>query len=364
MDIFDRLERHRNGDLGESYKHGASTDLDNSFIVIEQGQRRMTKRQRRLSSHKNTENIEGNEKIESRRLSEEGWAGQGRHVATGEREGETETKFQHLCFASGSSEDTCKLRAQCVDDYVGYLDRRVAQCMNDADIDVFEALTSMVYRGTRAALESGKHGVSSNVEAHMRHGMERIPTGLVFANGVHSADHTGAFSALKRYMEGRGCKVALLSPSCFVSSRNICSVLSRIISQISDTDTLGSSHDPSACCTMDDLVEWYQSLSLATSGGEGMKAPIAIIVESLEMTDSEMLQDLITIMSERFREFPHVLLLGLTTTDGSLFDALPHQLVDRSLVCLKFEMVSIFLCMKILIYHKSCCCSRHWSERA
>jgi hypothetical protein len=228
--------------------------------------------------------------------------------------------------------------------------------MNDADIDVFEALLAMAYTGTREALEAGKHWVSSNVEAKMGHGMEKIPTGLIFANGVHSADHTGAFSALKRYMEGRGCQVALLSPSCFVSSRNICSVLSRILSQISDADTLGSSHDPNACCTMDDLVEWYQSLSLVTSEGQGMKAPVVIIVESLEMTDSEMMQDLIKILSERFREFPHVLLLGLTTTDGTLFDALPHQLVDRSLACEKFEMVSTFPRVKILIYYKSCGC--------
>jgi len=283
-----------------------------------------------LSSHRTTENIEFNEESDY---------GNKRRVDAADREEETEREFQHLCFASNSSEDTCRLRAQCVDGYVEYLDRRVAQCMNDADMDVFEALSTMAYTGNRAALETGKHGGCSNVEAHIRHGMKKIPTGLVFTNGVHSADHSGAFSSLKRYMEGAKCRLALLSPSSFGASRNICSVLSRILSQISDADTRGSSHDPNACCTMDDLVEWYQNLSPIASGVQEMKAPVVIIVESLEMTDSETLQDLIKILSERFHEFPHVLLLGLTTTDGTVYDALPHQLVDRSLACEKFEMV-------------------------
>jgi len=332
MDIFDRLDRHRNGDHGQSYRQGASADLeDNSFTVIEQGQRRLTKRQRRLSSsHKTTERI---------KLDKESESGNKRHVGAADREEETEREFQQLCFASGSSDNVCRLRAQCVDNYVEYLDSHVSQCMNDADMDVFEALSTMAYQRNKTDLEAGKHGDCSSAEACRRHGMKKIPTGLVFANGVHSADHTGAFSSLKRYMEGRRCRVALLSPSSFGSSGNICSVLSRILSQISNSDTCGSSHDPNVCCTMDDLVEWYRSLSLIAAGVQEMKVPVVIIVESLEMTDSETLQDLIKILSERFHEFPHVLLLGLTTTDGTLYDALPHQLVDRSLACEKFEMV-------------------------
>ena len=90
------------------------------------------------------------------------------------------------------------------------------------------------------------------------------------------------------------------------------------------------------CFDMDDMIEWYKT-SVAPSADT---QPLIIIVESVETTQSEKLQDLIHTLHEAYPFFPHLLMLGLTTARETIADALPHSMVDRCLCCYKFSMAS------------------------
>lgn len=213
--------------------------------------------------------------------------------------------------------------------------------------NVFDHVISRLEENVRATMQGEDEHVFGEVDELAKHCLKRhtrgydhvIPTGLVFGGGVNSADHSRLFPAIKEYLEGKQCRVALLSPNAF-TGKTVGFTLRKIIDQLkkddSEVDQVAFEED---YFDMDDMVEWYKT----HVASEGEIQPIIIIVESVETTQSGMLQDLIHLLHEAYPFLPHILLLGLTTASETLADALPHSMVDRYLCCFKFAMASSVL---------------------
>lgn len=227
--------------------------------------------------------------------------------------------------------------------------KKKRQRIISSDSGIFDSILSRLEEMVRLNMQREDEHVFEEVDGLARHCLKRhiegydhvIPTGLVFGGGVNSADHSRLFPAMKSFLEGKNCRVALLSPNAFIG-RTIGFTLEKIMDQMKNHDQ--EAHHTgleSECFEMEDLVDWYESHVAASSKGD--LQPLIIIVESVETTPSEMLQDLIHVLHESYPFLPHLLLLGLTTTSETLADALPHSMVDRYLCCYKFEMAPSML---------------------
>lgn len=301
MDILNRLQP---GSVDEA-AFGEDHLEDSPFIVIRRGKRKLSTRR----------------------------GGQSAEAKEGESQVE-EDVFDDLCFQGVGGSATRRGQNKAGDtvnntvrgvDFDGFLDRleeSVKLNMQHADEHVFEGVLNLAKRSAR------RH--ASDFDS-------TILTGLVFAGGVNSADHSRIFPALKEYLETRGCRVALLSPLAF-TGKTLSFTLGKVLDQMRKegediSDLLDEDKD---YLTMDDMVGWYGKYATGKKGRDAQ--PLVIIVESVETTRSEALQDFIHVLHERYSSVPHLLLLGLTTTSETLADALPHRYIDRCLACYNFDL--------------------------
>ena len=75
------------------------------------------------------------------------------------------------------------------------------------DAGVFQSLLEFAQRSHRPLAAGGSTGAAA--------GFQRVPTGLVLAGGVNSADHMCTFPNLAAFLHRAGCYVALLQPASF-----------------------------------------------------------------------------------------------------------------------------------------------------
>eukprot|EP00889_Picochlorum_renovo_P002521 jgi/Picre1/29551/NNA_004937.t1 len=300
MDILNRLQP---GAVDEATFEDDHLE-DSPFIVIHRGKRKLSTRR----------------------------GGQGAEAKEGESQVEEEL-FDELCLQGVSTSATRRGKKKSgnkanigngigFDAFLDHLEESVKLNMQRADEHVFEGVLNLAKRSARR---------------HPSDFDSTILTGLVFAGGVNSADHSRIFPALKQYLESSGCRVALLSPLAF-TGKTLSFTLAKMLDQMRKegediSDYLDEGKD---YFTMDELVGWYEKYARGKKGRETQ--PLVIIVESVETTRSEALQDFIHVLYERYSSIPHLLLLGLTTTSETLADALPHTYIDRCLTCYNFDL--------------------------
>lgn len=213
-----------------------------------------------------------------------------------------EKKFKSLCFSTPRTSSV-------FDRIVGAMDERWFQTMKSEEGDLSQGLLELAHRSARSSYANAYGGL--------------IQTGLMFGS------HHAIFHDLKLFLESNGCRVALLSPSAFVG-KTVSHTLEKIAGQLSK-DSLVAAGGVSS----DDLVAWYRA------NVKGKKEPLVFIVESVETTQSDMLQDLVHVLHECCPRMPHLLLLGLRTTTETLADAIPHSMIDRYLCCYKFQTTPV-----------------------
>jgi hypothetical protein len=80
-------------------------------------------------------------------------------------------------------------------------------------------------------------------------GCQRMPTALVLAGGVNSADHSSTFPSLAAHLREQGCYVALLQPHSFGKAPG--DVIGEVLRQMSGLTASKAEH-------MAALVQWYQ----------------------------------------------------------------------------------------------------------
>jgi len=322
MDIYERLKARAGGSEADedsllSNEHGDRlTDSSESpFVIIQRGSKRSQQaRNRRNLSEANADDglsIRGQETEFRRACFEE-------RVET--KDG-SKTKRPSKANVSSSannlhrdSQIDLETRANVFDSVLGTVDRTIKEQMQIADESVFQE----IYSFSERTMKKRTKEVDS-----------LLPTGLVIGGGVSSADYSRVFPAMKIYLEEHGCRVALLAPNDF-NGKTLSYTLEKILLQASresETDVLASGF-----CSMDDIVGWHANHMLGSS------CPLIIIVESVEMSQAQMLQDLIHVLHAHNQAIPQLLLLGLTTTRATLMDAVPHSMVDRCLRCQNFEM--------------------------
>jgi hypothetical protein len=310
MDILDRVKgrgHHRDEDDGEGQEEdltGFDDSLvgegdDNPFIAITKGSRRDISSRKRKTSWKNEENA----------------------------------RFDGLCLTRGVT-PRCKTPPGLKNGASGL----------QHSCKIFDSVMSALEDKFRIAIQQEDRHVLAEVDELATHCLKRhthgydhvIPTALVFGGGVNSADHSRLFPEIKKYLEGKNCRVASLSPNAF-TGKTVGFTLGKMIDQMKRGESEVDCTDvENECFDMDDMIEWYKT-SVAPSADT---QPLIIIVESVETTQSEKLQDLIHTLHEAYPFFPHLLMLGLTTARETLADALPHSMVDRCLCCYKFSMAS------------------------
>jgi origin recognition complex subunit 3 len=127
-----------------------------------------------------------------------------------------------------------------------------------------EGRMQAVLEGTDAAvcaslldLARRRHLAPPAAAALPRHGLHRVPTGLVLAGGVNSADHVATFPGLAAHLRGAGCHVALLQPACF--AQGVGAALNTALRQLSGL--ADSQADQFAA-----LAAWYRD-EVGTGGG-------------------------------------------------------------------------------------------------
>ncbi len=213
-----------------------------------------------------------------------------------------EKKFKSLCFSTSRTSSV-------FDRIVGAMDERWFQTMKSEEGDLSQGLLELAHRSARSSYANAYGGL--------------IQTGLMFGS------HHAIFHDLKHFLESNGCRVALLSPSAFMG-KTVSYTLEKIAGQLSKESLVVAGGVSS-----DDLVAWYRA------NVKGRKEPLVFIVESVETTQSDMLQDLVHVLHECCPRMPHLLLLGLRTTTETLADAIPHSMIDRYLCCYKFETTPV-----------------------
>lgn len=102
-------------------------------------------------------------------------------------------------------------------------------------------------------------------------GCQRVPTGLVLAGGVNSADHCHTFPRLAAFLRQHGCYAALLHPHSLGKVPG--DAIGEVLRQLSGMAASKAEH-------MDALRQWYQDetgagrqQAAAAAGGEAAAAP-------------------------------------------------------------------------------------------
>lgn len=321
---------------------GANRALESAFAVLNEGPPPMTARQQKTK------------KEQSR-----SWEEAGRQLML--------EAFPRI-YAQESEASRIE-RAEAFDTCWGVIEQHVQSAMESTDARVFASLLELAQRSHALCLQ----------EANLlRRGLHPIPTGLVLAGGVNSADHVRTFPNLAAHLRQAGCYVALLPPSAF--ARSLAEALNSALRQLSGMGETSADQ-------FEALAAWYaeevgSGLPTATppeahpsaedgdaNGSRRLRArpmqeaavvatqdqvanrgrPLVIVVESTEAVQPGTLEDLVSVLSEGYPRFPVTLVLGLTTTAAALHAALPSYLIDRALECHHFNLATAMARLDTLV---------------
>ena len=128
------------------------------------------------------------------------------------------------------------------------------ETLEGADAPVFQALLNFAQQSHQ--VPSAAPTAPAAFPDHV--GCQRLPTGLVLAGGVNSADHCRTFPNLAAYLRGQGCYVALLQPHTF--GRVPGEAIGETLRQMSGLADSRAEH-------MAALVQWYRDETAAGAAG-------------------------------------------------------------------------------------------------
>lgn len=142
------------------------------------------------------------------------------------------------------------------------------EALEGTDAGVFDDLLAFARQSHRPPTTADAAAGAAGAVAQPAHlgGCQRLPTGLVLAGGVNSADHCRTFPSLAEHLRKAGCYVALLQPAGFGKSPG--EAAGEILRQLSGLKDSKAEH-------MDALVQWYQDetgAALASGAGAGAAA--------------------------------------------------------------------------------------------
>lgn len=163
------------------------------------------------------------------------------------------------------TEDSRLQRASAFDSCWNSIEQRIQSTLESTDAQVFSSILN---------LARTKHPSARTIPTWIsHHGLHRIPTGVVLAGGVNSADHVRTFPNLASYLREAGCYVSLLTPSTLSSS--LSEVINSTLRQFSGL------HD-TAADQFAALTAWYQdelehSLQHTTTTAAGAGAATTMI---------------------------------------------------------------------------------------
>jgi len=250
------------------------------------------------------------------------------------------------------TEDSRLQRASAFETVWSSIDSRIQSCLESTDAAVYDSLLSL------AKLRHPTDGLPTNTPAY---GLHRIPTGLVLAGGVNSADHVRTFPNLANYLRSEGCYVALLRPYDF--GKSVSDALNAALRQLSGLNETRAD-------TFQALAAWYAdelshnsptthaaATTAAVAGTSRVQAlnqnvnttatttanqinnkqrPLVVIVESTEAVLDTTLSDLVCVLSEGWPQLPITLVLGLNIAAS----AVPASLTDRALDCYEYNLAT------------------------
>lgn len=125
----------------------------------------------------------------------------------------------------------------------GALAQHIQEVLRGTDAAVFQALLEFARSSHPAASITIPGFPGAGV------GCQRMPTALVLAGGVNSADHSSTFPSLAAHLREQGCYVALLQPHSFGKAPG--DVIGEVLRQMSGLTASKAEH-------MAALVQWYQ----------------------------------------------------------------------------------------------------------
>ena len=259
-------------------------------------------------------------------------------------------------------------RAAAFDIVWAAIETKIKACLERTDAEVFASLLDY------ARLHHPSEQFLASTPAH---GLHKIPTGLVLAGGINSADHVRTFPNFAAHLRSQGCYVALLQAHNM--DKSLGDGISAVMQQFSgETDTRKTKFD--------NLLEWYaNTISQTTTGAAGAHVedaiagssaaaeegtrvagrkrrrvatsypgvldtsqaiinnrtrPLVIIIESVEAVPSDILTDFVTVLSEGWRSLPVCLIMGVTTTVAALHASLAPVFIERTIAYTQFNLVS------------------------
>ena len=137
---------------------------------------------------------------------------------------------------------------------------RLKETLEGADAPVFQALLSFAQQSHQAPSAASAAATAAFPDYA---GCQRLPTGLVLAGGVNSADHCHTFPNLAAYLRSQGCYMALLQPHTF--GRVPGDAIGETLRQMSGLAESRAEH-------MAALQQWYRD---ETAAGAEAPAPAA-----------------------------------------------------------------------------------------
>jgi len=249
------------------------------------------------------------------------------------------------------TEDSRLQRASAFETVWASIDSRIQSCLESTDAAVYDSLLKL------AKLHHPTDDLRTQTPAY---GLHRIPTGLVLAGGVNSADHVRTFPKLANHLRSEGCYVALLRPYDF--GKSVSDALNAALRQLSGLhETRADTFQALAAWYADELTQDRSTTTTAAAAAiagtsksqainqnvhtsatttvqqiNNKERPLVIIVESTEAVLDTMLSDLVCVLSEGWPQLPITLVLGLNIAAS----AVPASLTDRALDCYEYNLAT------------------------
>lgn len=276
-------------------------------------------------------------------------------------------------------------RAAAFDTVWSAINAKIKACLESTDAEVFASLSDFAIR----------HHPSEHVlETTPTHGLHKIPSGLVLAGGINSADHVRTFPNLAAHLRAQGCYVALLQAHDM--DRSLGDGISAVMQQFSGENDKKKDK-------FEHVLEWYKAQTASSStlagggvggastadneppqdaavGGEegpsnrkrkratapapsattaaangsqkefhnNLDRPLVIIIESVEAVPSDILTDFVTVFSEGWKVLPISLIMGVTTTVAAVHASLAPVFIERTLTYTQFNLVRHDIVMGLL----------------
>eukprot|EP00887_Chlorella_sp_A99_P005249 scaffold1.g5249.t1 len=289
----------------------------------------------------------------------------------------------------GEPEATRLARAEAAARCWDALSQRIKATLEGTDAQVFQQLLDFAQQHHRAqggarpaAGAPGAGAAAAGAEPEDDAAYEQVPTGLVLAGGVNSANHARTFPNLVAHLRAQGCYAALLQPAGFGHSPQealnalLCQLLGRATradawaalaawyADQTGTDAHAAKQPPppqqqeaGAAAAPPrggpQLRERHGDASVASTISEAQLAnrgrPVVVVVEGTEGVDVACLRAVIRTISLGRREVPITLLLGVTTNAEAVDDMLLSEITDRCMTTQHFKLATAMARLEALV---------------